>query len=227
MPHAGKSPAQKGQGRGAGKTSLQWDPFSTACLEKPWAQLEKARSEKPFLELDHQVLTCLAPSPAARSRAAPMNAVFLLPATQPLAAPQLQREKSQGLFFCPFPLARLCAVLRAQDGASLLGTGLQTPAPTRIQEEPSPPTSQKKQGWLQPHCKAGQGSKYSGPCYLPARKGERQNKSVSSPASLCGHQLLNGVWKHLSSWKRESQRGLGTDPSLAANTTAPFILPWP
>lgn len=57
-------------------------------------------------------------------------------------------------------------------------------------------------------------------------KGERQNKSINSPASLRGHQLLNGVWKHLSSWKWESQRGLGTDPSLAANTTALFIMPW-
>lgn len=119
-PHS-ESPAQKRQGSGAGKTLLRWDPLSTACLEKPWAQLEKARSEKPFLELAHQVLTCLAPGPAAQSCAAPMNAVFLLPAAQPLAAPQLLRlgrEKSQGLFFCPLPLARLCTALRAQAGAS-------------------------------------------------------------------------------------------------------------
>lgn len=85
------------------------------------------------------MLTCLAPSPAAWSRAAPMNAVFILPAAQPLAAPQLLRlgrDKSQGLFFCPFPLARLCTAPRAHVGASLLGTALQTPAPTGIQEEP-------------------------------------------------------------------------------------------
>lgn len=110
-------------------------PPSRAHLEKSWVQLGKARSKKPFLELAHQVLTCLAPSPAAQSHAAPMNAVFLLPAAQPLAAPQLlrlRRKKSQGLFFCPFPLARLCTVLRAQAGASALGTALQTPVPTGI-----------------------------------------------------------------------------------------------
>lgn len=195
-------------------------PPSRAHLEKSWAQLGKARSKKPFLELAHQVLTCLAPSPAARSHAAPMNAVFLLPAAQPLAAPQplrLQREKSQGLFFCPFPLARLCTALRAQGGASPLGTALQTPVPTGIQEGPSPPTSKKEQGWPQPHCKEGRRSKQDAPCYLPTCKGEKQSKNINSPASPRGHQLLNGVWKHLSSWKWESQRGLRTDPSLAAN----------
>lgn len=34
MPHTGDSPAQKRQRSGTGKTSLPWDPLSTACLEK-------------------------------------------------------------------------------------------------------------------------------------------------------------------------------------------------
>lgn len=50
--------------------------------------------------------------------------------------------------------------------------------------------------------------------------------SIYTSASSCGHQLLNSVWKHLSSWNWENQRGLRTNPSLAANTTALFILAW-
>lgn len=103
VPHTDNSPA----------------PLSSSGLERHHytglgplerAPLEKVRSEEQEAlppALAHQVLTCLAPSPPARSHAAPMNAVFLLPAAKPLAAPHpllVGREKSQDLFFCPFPL---------------------------------------------------------------------------------------------------------------------------
>lgn len=112
MSHTGKSPAQKCRlvGQQGHLTTLR-------RLSK--AQLKKAWSEKPFLKLAHQVLTCLAPSPAVHSHAAPINRVFLLPAAQPLAAPQLLwlgREESQGLFFCPVPLARLCTLRGSKSG---------------------------------------------------------------------------------------------------------------
>lgn len=82
MPQTGNSAALNRQGSGAGETSLHW-----AGTPSKGSSGEGEEQEALLRVLAHQVLTCLAPSPAARSHAAPMNAVFLLPAAKPLAAP--------------------------------------------------------------------------------------------------------------------------------------------
>lgn len=102
------------------------------------------------------------------------------------AAPAGRGQQPRSVFLSLSP----CQVLHIAEGPSW---GLPTGDSTADPHFHRNPTSEKEQGWPQPHCKNSQGTKQDALSYLPACKGERQNKSINSHASPWGHQLLNGV----------------------------------
>lgn len=199
----GKAPTQQEarpeqEGGGVGEPPRLW----VQLIWKSPVLRQNRRGLQHCLGLAHQVLTCLARSPAARSHAAPMNVAFLLPAAQPLAAPQplrLGREKSQGLFFCPFSP---CQALHSAEGPSW---GLPC-----CQDEQSSPLLH-------------QGSKRGALCYCPVCKAELR---ASSPLPVLTGTSCYMVFGNIHPARnKKAGKDSPPAPSLAAATAASFVLP--